>query len=439
MTKPDPTLAAALAARAHDLLSRCTTCGTCFDICPMTEPAGLDALAGVAVVAGVRDLLQGGAGSEAGRRWASVCSGSGTCIPACPEGVNPRFMLTLARTAATSSQSSRERRAKGATAYRGMTRGVRVLSRLQLTPDELARFDHGRAEEDPVDVVFYTGCNILKTPHIALLCFDILEAMGVTYRVMGGPGDCCGIIQTRAGDLELAGQVAYRTTDRFADARAGRILAWCPSCQVQLGDNVLPGRRAQAPERFEFEMGSFVVWLAEHLDRLAPLMTRAVHARVGLHEHPGAAGVSAAAETILRAVPGVEFVDLAQPSVGWMCTGLSVLPAYKRDLHAGLLEAAAAAGVDTLAGVYHACHRDLCAHERDWPFEVVNFLEVVGASMGLAREDRFKRLKLMQDVQAILADVADLAALHGLSRADVEEIVARDLLGEQPLALGRPA
>jgi hypothetical protein len=88
-----------------------------------------------------------------------------------------------------------------------------------------------------------------------------------------------------------------------------------------------------------------------------------VEKRVGLHEHPGVAGVSEAGERILRAIPGLEFVDLEQPRVGYMC---NTLPApYKRDLHTSLLEAAAEARIDTLAGIYHACHRDLCAHEAE--------------------------------------------------------------------------
>ena len=103
---------------------------------------------------------------------------------------------------------------------------------------------------------------------------------------------------------------------------------------------------------------------------------------------------------MLRAIPGLELVDTAQPSVGYMCNTLQSLPAFKRDLHRELLEAAAAAKVDALAGVYHVCHRELCSHERDWPFEVVNFLELIGESMGSRREDRFKRLKKLQDVGA---------------------------------------
>ena len=99
-------------------------------------------------------------------------------------------------------------------------------------------------------------------------------------------------------------------------------------------------------------------------------------------------------------------MDLRQPRLGYHCNMLAPLPEFKRSVHRQQLEDAEQAGVTTLAGVYHACHRELCSHERDWPFEVVNFLELVGESMGLTRPDLFKRLKLMQDVDAILAETA---------------------------------
>jgi hypothetical protein len=166
-----------------------------------------------------------------------------------------------------------------------------------------------------------------------------------------------------------------------------------------------------------------------------PHLTRRVEKRVGLHEHPGVLGVSAAAERILRAVPGVEFVDLSQPSVGWMCNTLQPLPAYKRTLHGELLQAAADSGVTTLAGVYHACHREICAHEQEWPFEIVNFLEVVGDSLGISHPDIFKRLKLLQDIDRVLVDVGDTAELNGLDLDQARDVIAQGLFGEQSLPL----
>ena len=417
----------ALEARRQDILERCTQCGGCFEVCPMTAPAGIADRNPGEVVSGVIGILRGQGGSPDAERWAQVCSGSGTCIPRCQYGVNPRFMLALARLAMQRRASEEEQHEKGANAFAAMGRGVRVLSRMQLPAEVLARF-RSEVSEKP-DVVFYTGCNVLKTPHIVLLCLDILDALGVSYRVMGGPGDCCGVLQFRAGDLDASGKIAYRTTDRFAQTGAERVLSWCPTCQVQLGENVLPGREP----RYAFD--AFVVYLARELERLRPLMRQRVAKRVGLHEHPGVPGVTEAAVSLLRAIPGLDFVDLEQPRVGWMCNTLQPLPAYKREVHRSVLEAAANAGVTTLAGVYHACHREFCSHETEWPFEVVNFLELIGESMGIRREDHFKRLKKMQDADAILADVMDLVEEHGLKLDEVRQVIARDLLGEQPLPL----
>lgn len=430
-----PTFADALETRARDVLDSCTACGKCFEVCPMTGPAGLDGNDAGAVTNAVRALISGEMGSEAAAKWASVCSGSGFCIPACPESVNPRFMLTLARLAVAKKKSADEQRNTGAVAFRKMSKSVRVLSRLQMPADVLARFGDDAIDEEQVDVVFYTGCNLRRTPHIALLCFDIMDRLGIRYKVMGGPQMCCGIIQLRSADLTVSENVSYRTTDRFAAARPQHVLAWCPTCHIQFSEVVLPGRRAAEPQKFGFEMAPFVVFLAERLDQLRPHLTRRVEKRVALHEHPGVAGVTESAEKLLRAVPGLELVDAKQPSVGYMCNQLNSLPAYKRDLHREVLEAAAALKVDALAGVYHVCHRELCSHERDWPFEVVNFLELIGASMGISREDQFKRLKKLQDAGKILEDVADLAREHRLPLDLVEDVVLGDLLGEQPLEL----
>ena len=139
----------------------------------------------------------------------------------------------------------------------------------------------------------------------------------------------------------------------------------------------------------------------------------------------------------MEAIPGLEFVDLEQPRLGYMCNALNSVPEYKREVHFSQLAAAEAAGVTTLAGVYHACHRELCSHERDWPFEVVNFMELIGQSMGLERPDLFKRLKIMQDVDAVIADSHDVITAQGLALDDVRAVVLQDLLGEQPLPLGR--
>ena len=111
------------------------------------------------------------------------------------------------------------------------------------------------------------------------------------------------------------------------------------------------------------------------------------------------------------------------------------MPDYKRGLHLAELEAAAAAGVDALVAIYHVDHRELCAHERDWPFRIINILDIVGASMGLHHDDHFKRLKIMQDADAIVADCKDMIAARGIDPARAREVVVKAMLAEQPLPL----
>ena len=145
-----------------------------------------------------------------------------------------------------------------------------------------------------------------------------------------------------------------------------------------------------------------------------------------------------AATELLHMVPGIELVDLDQPAVGLMSNFLNALPDYKRRLYRAELEAAEAAGVDALVAVYHPDHRDLCAHERDWPFQILNILDIIGASIGISHEDHFKRLKMMQDADAIVADCADMIAKHRLDPAHARDMVVKAMLSEQPLPLRGP-
>ena len=443
------TFEAALDARAQAMADACTRCGKCVEVCPVTSPGGLTAEElknPAAVIGGVVDIVRTGqvrtdGGNDAARKWANACILSGECIKACDYGVNPRFLLYMARVKMAHAAEPAVQRKNGIDGFRKVAREVTHLSRIQLDDGLLQRLGQGQkqtsdtqvSEQSPPDFVFYTGCNVLKTPHIALLALDIMDALGVTYEVMGGPTHCCGIVQMRAGDVATSGRVAEGTLDKLSRSKTGQVLSWCPSCQVQFAETTLPTIEKTRGAR-PFEMTPFTLFIRKNLDRLRPMLREPVPMRIALHRHPGIAGVVDAAADILRAVPGIEIVDLHQPAVGLQANSIRVLPAHRRQLQERELEAAAAAGIDALVAVYHSDHRELCAHERDWPFRIMNIYEIVGLSMGLHQDDRFKRLKMMQDADAILADVRDLVEQHGL---DVEATRAaiKAMLEEQPAPL----
>jgi Fe-S oxidoreductase len=300
-----------------------------------------------------------------------------------------------------------------------MSRGVRVLSRLQMPPETLARLAP-RERERPADVVFYTGCNVLKTPHIALLCLDILDLLGVEYEVMGGVGQCCGVYQFRAGDFETNSKVAYATIDGLASAGTKTVLSWCPSCQISIGEVSLPNYQAQFGEK-PFDLNPFLIFLADRAEQLAALMTRRVEKRIALHERPVFPGVVDAVKKLLSIIPGAELVEIDVPRVGTQANSLAQLPEFKRALVQRELAAVADAGVTTLATIYHACHREICDAGDGRSFEVVNFMELLGEGLGLDSEDLYKRLKQIREVDDIIADSADLVAAHGLDLDTVRD------------------
>ena len=98
----------------------------------------------------------------------------------------------------------------------------------------------------------------------------------------------------------------------------------------------------------------------------------------------------AAVKTILGAIPGVELVELDVRPAGVMENTLAVLKSFRDSQRAALLSGAEAAGVDVLATVYHACHRELCAYDDGRPFEILNVMSLVAESLGNQREDRYK-------------------------------------------------
>ena len=65
----------------------------------------------------------------------------------------------------------------------------------------------------------------------------------------------------------------------------------------------------------------------------------------------------------------------------------------------------------------------------------LEMLEVVGESMGLSWRDRYKELKLMQDADQIVAECHDLIAQHSLDAAVARSVIAKGMLGDQPLPL----
>lgn len=425
-----------LDAEVDHIIGACTACGKCAAVCPTVDIIDIRDASNELITSGVIDILKGGDASDVSEKWSQACCGTGHCIDACPEGINPRVMLAMARRTLNSAAPDTEIHANGRNMFKAMSKGVRMLSQLQMAPEVLNRLNPRKARDQRVeapDLVFYTGCNMLKTPHIGLTCLDVFDRIGITYEVYGGPGSCCGILQFRAGDTESAGRIALNTIDRFQKTGAPDVVAWCPTCHIHFNEVALPSVSGEGASPFDMHM--LPTYLADRLDQLKPHLTNPVTKRVALFEFPGARGVTEAVRNLMNAVPGVEYVDLGIEHAGYQMSALETVPNYRSETIARILRAAQENNVDVLCSVFHSDHRELSSHAKQWPYEMKNYMDIIAESMGIFHDDLFQRLKIMQDADHIVAEMSETISDNNMDLEQMRDAVLKFMLGDQLLPI----
>jgi Fe-S oxidoreductase len=422
-------------ARVKDeVLDVCTKCGKCAEICPMIAPAGISSTDPKSLVEGVLAILAKEQGSPEAVRWIEACSSSGSCVSACEYGVDPMFMMEMGRVAYLQQQGEKRVQANATRAFQKMAKSVRYLSRLFLKPELLERLDpkaNRLGDAEAPEAIFYTGCNVLRTPHIALICLDILDLLGARYTVMGGPSHCCGAYQVKEGDIGAATGMAMNTINKMVKAGAPEVISWCPSCQLQFGSTHLPTYKAVNGGSSPFDFTPFYRFLERRIEQLTPYMKHAVSRRVALDERAYEPGVHEAVRRILRLIPGVELVELDVTQVGMM-RNMITLQSVKNSSRDEAFAAATRAGVTTLATVYHACHREVVSYSDEVSFEIVNAIELIADCLGIKYHDSYKEFQLVADVSKYIDDRMDLVGSHKLSLEELRSVALSEFAAHHP-------
>ncbi|MFO1110134.1 MAG: (Fe-S)-binding protein [Bradyrhizobium sp.] len=394
-----------LAAEAQSIANACTKCGTCVEICPVVPYTAAAGAPAGSVAGGIIDFLANtselGAASDA---WASACNGCGLCIPACPEGVNPRKMLVLAGSKAATVHS------KTPELFRQMSRTIKIMLAMQLVPEEFRRLFTPPAPRS-APVVFYVGCNALRTPHLLFNSMAVLDALEVDYEVIGGPSSCCGVIATKwEGRTDNGERITSNTIDRFEGFRPEKVLNWCPTCQLHLGET-LHGYRERT-----FEFDHLTKYLAGRIDDLREKFRTPIRKRAVVHAHVGRADVCRDVDTLLHAIPGLDIVETVFES-GYTCggSGCSKAPELAAREHAELVARVEATGADVLVTLYHGCHATFAGMEARGQFRVLNFTDLLVQALGtIPHDDRLKQFRLLGDWQMIVDDARPYLLANGL-------------------------
>lgn len=378
------------------ILERCTSCGACIEICPMRAHSSIENDDPKTIAAGIVGLLRGNEPTAAASVFVEACCGSAKCRDVCDEGIDPYDMMRLAKV-----DLARRAGKRPPPSDYGLVDWSR---RLQLGPAEPRWYTRRPPDGARAELVFYMGCNIMRTPHIALTVMDIFERLGVDYATVGGGANCCGIKQFRVG-LPAAETVSRNTMANFAALEPREVVSWCPTCEIHFTDF-----GADYVER-DFPINHVSRFLIRHLDRLRPLL-RPLPLRVVLEAHaplhPGDS-VTDDLTTILSTIPELEVVPTEQHVYGYQCNAVGLKGATDAALDR-VMDETRRVGADALVSVYHGCHRHLVkeAARRDEPFEVVNWVSLLARSMGMEREDRYRAYALLGEESAILEEALSL-------------------------------
>jgi glycolate oxidase iron-sulfur subunit len=416
-----------------ELLSDCVHCGFCLPACPtyqlwseeMDSPRGRILLMDLGAK-GERPLT-----AEMVAHFDS-CLGCLACVPACPSGV--RYDLLLESTRQQVERRFRRplrqrawRRAiltalphpallrLGALAAWGAARvapglperlpaGLGTAARLlPLPPDAsqlLRRLPAPRRPEGRVRlrVALLGGCvQRVSFPAVNEATAVALAAVGAEVQVPPGQG-CCGALEFHAGQEGPALRRARRLVELFDDPRVDRIAVNAAGCGALLkeldrllGEDPWVGAAAA-------RVAAKTRDVSEILEELGPPATlHELPLRVAYHDAchlSQAQGIRSAPRHVLRWIPGLELMELAEPEICCGSAGTYNLtaPAAARDLGRRKAESVLAAAPQVLAAGNPGCLLQLrsALSELGVELPVVHPVELLAASVigqGLGRLD----------------------------------------------------
>jgi glycolate oxidase iron-sulfur subunit len=326
----------------------CVHCGFCLAACPTYRELGqeMDTPRGRIVL--MKQVLEGTLDFEAAQPHVDRCLGCLACEPACPSGVPYRDLISpfraLARSRSANSLSVGEKLRRFVAAQtipypkrfrlaarlgqlsKGLTPLVPKVFRpmLDLVPGSLPPKQTWRElnpamGERRARVALLVGCaQQVLDPDINTATIDVLVRNGVEVLVPARQG-CCGGLAWHTGDLTAAQAFARRNLDAFPND-LDAILTNAAGCGSAMHEYALILRGTPDEKRAEI-FRHRVMDVSPFLEKLGlrdPLRGFKETKRIAYHDAchlANAQGVRRQPRQLLRSIPGVELIELADPEI----------------------------------------------------------------------------------------------------------------------------
>lgn len=246
-------------------------------------------------------------------------------------------------------------------------------------------------DSPPVDVLWFVECYPSYTPRgqeISRATARILQALGIDFAILGNEERCAGECGRLTWEPGLFDTLMDYNMTLLAKYRFNRIVTSCPHAYDAF-------KYRYTDVGFRYELEHTTPFIARHLDRLRPLLTRKLNHTVTYHDSCCLGrhnGFYDEPRMLLQAIPGVKIAEMTHNRVNSICCGgggggmwldgYYKLKGYER-LSERRIREAVATGADVLAV---SC-----------PYEISRFddaLKVLG----------YDRRMVVKDVQELLAE-----------------------------------
>lgn len=384
--KRESTVARGKVALAHALLdqemslderfvadmSKCLLCGSCFDKCPNLVPTDEIVMAARREIAGrkgmttfgkaVSVVLKNPSMMKWGAKGASALAK--VFFKQVPEGSGLRLRFPAPYVAPD-----------------------RVLPQVASKPfrDRHPPFIPGEAGKP--HVAFFTGCMInYMYPQIGEALLKILRFMGMNVIIPPDQG-CCGLPALSAGDGKTVEELAARNLDAFARREPDIIITACASCNVGMGKHF--AGLGKKHEQLAAKLSDILVFLVREglPQKLAALPAKENRTKVTYHDpcHLRTQGITKEPRTLLRSLPGYEFVEMEGAD---RCCGLGgTFSVYhyetSKQIGARKLPGVEKSGAEIVTSACPGCMmqlQDILRHG-GMPHPVAHVLELIAAEL----------------------------------------------------------
>jgi len=251
--------------------------------------------------------------------------------------------------------------------------------------------------KDQSEVGYFAGCTASYVEDdIGKASMELLDAAGIEFTYLGTEEGCCGIPMLVAGKWDQFKDMMINNIDGMKKHGVKTVVTSCPACWLSW-HTYYPEWCQKLGIDFDFEVKHYSEIVAEKLASGELKYTEPVNMKLTFHDscHIGrAGGVYEPPREMLKALPGVELVEMEHNREDALCCGSVLTRISEPDPTSNLLgkhkiDEALAAGADAIVALCPCCQFQMRvsadANGQDLP--VIDLAHIAAKGLGIELKD----------------------------------------------------